>query len=121
MGMRHFALLAVLLALPAVAGERYLGTIVAAGADTTNGTTAAPFVIPRKALITIQCDATAHISTDTTTAVTTATGVKLSTDVAWPTSVDGTGAFITVSSQQSAIVRVIGTANCKVFERRGNE
>lgn len=119
--MRTFALLAVLLALPAMAGERYLGTIVAAGADTTNATTAAPFVIPKKALLTVQCDATAYLALDTATASSATVGVKLLVDVAWPTSVDGTSYYVTVLSQQSAVVRIFGTANCKVFERRGNE
>lgn len=122
--MRTFCgvvLAAALLAAPAMAGERYLGSIVASGSDTTNGSTAAPFVIPKKSLITIICSASAYLATDTTTAVTSSTGVDLAAGEKFPTSVDGTSVNITVSSQQSAIVRIIGTATCKVFERRGNE
>lgn len=123
--MRAFKLLSVLcfLAAPAFAGERLLGTIVnAAGpAARNNATTAAPFVIPNRALISVQCDVDAYIATDTATA-TSANGVKVFANVLFPTSVGSSGA--TVSGTPTAVVSVLGSAavaTCKVFERMGNE
>lgn len=123
--MKRLSLLAVLFgALSASAGERYLGTISSAGADTTNATTAAPFVVPTNALLTIQCKAAAaYVITDDTVAVTAVRGVLVALGVAFPTSTSSQN-VVFVSGARSAIVRVIsvsGTAACDVFERRGNE
>lgn len=120
---RFWAVAACLIATQALAGERLLGTITSAGADTTNGTTASPFIVPTSALLTIQCDATAYVITDDATAVSSTRGVKITADLAFPTSVSSS-ITITVTSQKSAVVRVIsasGTVNCRVYERRGNE
>ena len=60
--MSRLTLLCALVAFPALAGERFLGIIVsAAGADTTNATTAAPFAIPKGQKITMACTAAAFV------------------------------------------------------------
>lgn len=122
---RIFALCLAVLAAPALAGERYLGAIVsAAGADTTNDSTATPFLVPSDARITIWCNAAATVITDSRTAVTTTTGVPVSANEKFPTS---TGTQVKVVSATAAnggaIVRIVGAAavTCYVFERRGNE
>lgn len=124
------AALAVLTSAPALAGEAYLGAIVSgAGADTTNGSTAAPFLIPRGAKLTLYCTAAALICTDTTSACTVLGGAQ--PGVPWdalklfPTSVrtDIAAPTITISSQASAIVRIVGAGavTCYVWQRYGNE
>ena len=122
--MKRLILVAVvLLSLPAIAGERLLGTLTSTGSDVTNATTAVPFFVPPDAKLTVQCDATAYFITDDETAVTSARGLKLGADVLFPTST-GTLVRVTISTQSSAVLRVIsasGTVNCKVWERRGNE
>lgn len=124
--MRKPLLLLCLLAAPAWAGERLLGTLVsAAGADTTNSSTAAPFAVPFGAKLTVQCNATAYFITDTTTAASSTTAMKLSADEKFPTSTgsSGTGPTATVSGKLSAVLRVAGPAavTCLVFTRQGNE
>lgn len=113
-----------LLASSAFAGERFLGLIAATAGPTTkdNTNTAAPFVIPFMAKITVQCDAVSYVATDVANGATSANGVKVDIDVAFPTAV-GTSR-LTVSSVPTAVVSVIGAsgaANCKVFERTGRE
>lgn len=129
--MRRLALLAVLsFAGGADAGERYLGSIVSsAGADTTNATTAAPFLVPAQAKITLWCSATAYVLTDTTTAVTTGSGaqpgVPLTASEKFPTSTAAkprvTDAFSPANG--GAIVRIMGPAavTCHVYARSGTE
>jgi len=117
------AVLICAVSLPAFAGETLLGTLTSTGADVTNATTGVPFYVPPDAKLTVQCDAAAYFISDDATAITSARGVKLAADVIFPTS---TGALVrvTVSGQSSAVLRLIsvsGTANCKVFQRRGNE
>ena len=117
-------LLLCLLSVQAFAGERFLGLIVATAGPTTkdNSNTAAPFVIPPMAKITIQCDATSYVATDVANGATSANGVKVGVDVAFPTSVSSSKTAI--SSVPTALVSVIGAAgaaNCKVFERTGRE
>lgn len=131
--MRAFsllALLAVLTSAPALAGEDYLGVIVSgAGADTTNESTAAPFLVPRGAKLTLYCTATALICVDTTSACTALGGAKpgLPWDALkpFPTSTrsDLAAPTVTISSKASAIVRIVGPAavTCYVWQRYGNE
>jgi len=123
--MRATLMATLVLALPAWAGERYLGTITSTGADTTNATTATPFFVPRGAKLTLQCDATAYVLTDSSTPVSASNGIKVSGDELFPTST-GTQVVDTSSTAAAggAVVRVVsasGTVNCKVFERRGTE
>lgn len=131
--MSRLTLLCALVAFPALAGERFLGIIVsAAGADTTNATTAAPFAIPKGQKITMACTAAAFVCAvpleSSPTAACTASlaganpGVPVIASEKFPTStstMNGT----TVSSTTSAIVRIVGTAavNCVVWLRTGNE
>lgn len=120
----HLALIACILAAPALAGEKLLGTVAGTAGPTTkdNQNTAAPFIITPMALVTIQCDAPAYIATDVVNGATSTNGVKVGTDVLLPTSVGS--AKTVVSSTSSAVISVIGVSgvvNCKVFERRGNE
>ena len=119
-----FALVACL-AGSAFAGERYLGAIVSgAGADTTNASTGTPFYVPSDAKITIWCNASAFIITDTKTAATTTTAMPVSANEKFPTST-GTQAKDTSATAAAggAIVRIVGSAavTCYVFDRRGNE
>lgn len=122
---RSLFALSVLLAAPALAGERYLGAIVSgAGADTTNATTATPFYVPSDAKLTIWCNAAGYIITDTKTAATTTTAMPVSANEKFPTS---TGSMVKDTSATAAlggaVVRIVGSAavTCYVFERRGNE
>lgn len=125
--MKHLALLVALCAAPAIAGERYLGRIIsAAGADTSNASTATPFFIPSDAKITIFCNAAAYVITDTRSAAATdgTNGLPVTANEKFPTS---TGTQIKVVSATAAnggaIVRIAGAAavTCWVYERRGNE
>ena len=131
--MSRLILAAVLFALPASAGERFLGIIVSgAGADTTNATTAAPFAIPPGAQITMACTAAAFICAaplaSSPSAACTASlaganpGVPVSANEKFPTSTS-TQATVTSASSTSSTVRIVGAAavNCVVWERRGNE
>lgn len=123
-------LAAVLTSAPALAGEQYLGVIVSgAGADTTNGSTAAPFLIPSGAKLTLYCTAAVLICTDTSTACTVLGGAQpgLPWDALkpFPTSVrsDLSAPTVTVSGKNSSIVRIVGAAavTCYVWQRYGNE
>ena len=128
--MRTLALVVAVLSLPAFAGEEYLGAILSgAGADTTNATTAAPFVIPLGSKLTLYCTAAANICTDTSTAcgVTGAAnmGIPVAATVNFPTSVRplSSAPYVTISSQRSSILRIVGAAavTCYVWARNGNE
>lgn len=124
--MKHaLVVMAVLCASAAFAGERYLGAIVSAtGADTTNDSTATPFYVPSDAKITVWCNASAIVVTDSRSAVTATTGLPVSANEKFPTS---TGTQVRVVSATAAnggaVVRIFGTAavSCYVFDRRGNE
>jgi hypothetical protein len=112
----------------AEAADIYLGTIVTAGTDITNATTAAPFAVPSPNKLSVQCDAIAYVLIDTTTAVTASNGAKVAADQLFQTSTScitpQCTSSLTVGGQTSATVRAIsasGTANCKVFRRYGNE
>jgi hypothetical protein len=113
--------------MPAHAGERYLGSIVSgAGADTTNISTAAPFVIPGGARLTIQCTATAYVIGDTTTAVTATNGVTVPADAIFLTKQASSPMVpVTVSLvvMTTTILRIAGPAavTCDVFARNGDE
>lgn len=123
--MKRLLLLSALFAVPAFAGERFLGTLTSpAGAEITNATTAVPFVVPTNALLTIQCKtAAAYVITDDTVAVTSTRGVLVGLGVAFPTSTSSQN-VVFISGARSAIVRMIpvsGALSCDVYERRGNE
>lgn len=115
----------LLLAGDALAGETLLGTIVsAAGADVTNATTAAPFVITPGARLSVQCGAAAYVIGDDLTAVSATRGVKLAADQFFLTKVEGlAGKTVIISSTRSSILRVAGPAavTCLVWSRMGNE
>jgi hypothetical protein len=121
--MRHLAAtLLCLLALHAHAGEnRYLGAIVVSGSSLNNTTTAAPFVIPGGAKITVVCSASVNLLVDNlSTATTGATkGLPIAANSIFPTSVGKT--LTTISGQVTAVIAVIGTATCDVWLRDGNE
>ncbi len=116
-------------AAPAFAGERYIGQIVSvAGADTTNGTTAAPFVVPFVQKLTIWCNAQAYIAVDTNTASSATSGAQpVAALEKFPTSTgsqSGSGAVvITIGGVSSAVVRISGPAavTCYVSTRLGTE
>lgn len=125
--MKRLAYLVVLFPLLALGGESaLLGTLVSTGTAVTNATTATPFVIPPGVKISIQCDATAYVLTDSTTVAASGTtrGVKLAADQLLATSVGVSKNIVVISSDKSAQVAMIsssGTANCFVYSRAGNE
>lgn len=129
--MRTLFLVFALVACPALAGEKFLGDIVsAAGADTTNDSTATPFKVPRGSKLTVNCGAPANLCTDQSTACTTSgagKGVPLNANTNFPTAVDGVTSAPVVSSGTAAnggsIVRIVGAAavTCSVWLRSGNE
>jgi hypothetical protein len=114
-----FASILVLASAPAFAGERYLGTIVAT--TTKNNTdTASPFGIPAGAKLSVQCDATAFVLVCQNAAGCSATstnGIKLTADQLFTTSTPSSPSGVGLV----AVVSPSGTANCRVFERAGNE
>ena len=124
------AALAVLTSAPALAGEEYLGIIISGtGADTTNSSTATPFVIPAGSKITANCNAAAYFCTDTANACTATggsqPGVPVASGVNFPTSTraEGNPPTTTVSGKRSSIVRIFGAAavSCTIWIRNGNE
>lgn len=128
--MRALVLLAALVALPSFAGERYLGIIIsAAGADTTNATTATPFVVPEGSKLTFNCTIAANVCVDTSTACTAVGGANPGVPVAaltnFPTSVSASNSApkVTISTVSSRILRIFGAAavSCTVWYREGNE
>lgn len=125
--MRAISFVLAVLALPVFAGETYLGAIVsAAGADTSNDSTATPFYVPSDAKLTLFCNASAYVITDSRSAATTAgtNGLPVISGEKFPTS---TGTMVKVNSATAAnggaIVRIAGSAavTCWVYQRRGNE
>ena len=125
--MRLFlASLCLLLAVPAHAGENaYLGAIVVSGTSLTNFTTAAPFVIPPGAKITVNCTAAVQYLSDQTavTASGAGKGLTIPATTNFPTSVGKAKGNIVVGgvNVQSASLAVIGTGTCDVWLRDGNE
>lgn len=127
--MKAMFLALVLAAVPAFAGEVFLGSIVsAAGADTTNASTAAPFVITPGTRLSVQCTATAYIAVDDLTAVTSSRGVTVAADALFLTKADaptraGVSQKVLVGTTNSAVLRIAGPAavTCDVFSRRGDE
>jgi hypothetical protein len=117
--MRNAVLAACLIALPASAGERYLGKITAT--TTKNNTdTAVPFGIPSGARLSVQCDATAYVTVCTSSASCTATadnGIQVAADQLFTTSTPSSSG----GAGYVAVLSASGTANCRVFERSGNE
>ena len=121
---RHFrnALAVILLSVTATAGEnRYLGAIVVAGSSLNNTTTAAPFVIPGGAKITVVCSAAVNMLVDNlSTAASGATkGLPIGANSIFPTSVGKT--LTTISGASTALVAVIGTGTCDIWQRDGSE
>lgn len=119
----------VLFSLAAWAGVRPLGRVVsAAGADTSNISTATPFYVPRTAKLTVVCNAAAFVLTDTTTAVTDLSGANAGIPLVANEKLNtSTGAMVIAPTGTAAaggsIVRISGPAavTCWVFERRGSE
>lgn len=114
--MRRLLFAVCLVASPAMAAERYLGTIVATTAK-NNTDTATPFTIPASAKLSIQCDAAANVLVCQNLATCTATttnGIKVAADQLFTSSTPSSSAGL-------GYVSVVGTANCRVFERSGTE
>jgi len=129
-----------LIALPALAGERQIGVIVsAAGADTTNATTAVPFAITPNTRLTVSCTAAANICANSSTACTAVAGANAGLPVTagekLPTSAD-TGDLVTtagaavgppktvvVAGKKSVTFRIFGAAavSCTFWARNGDE
>lgn len=121
--LTRLAALAACLAVTAPrAGEnRWLGAIVVSGASLTNATTAAPFVIPPMAKITVNCSAAVNMLVDATAATTSGAGmgVPVPASTNFPTSVGQR--LIVISNTPSGLVAVIGTGTCNFWLRDGNE
>lgn len=126
--MRLALALAVLLSFPAFAGETYRGIIAsAAGADTTNATTAAPFVVAANTKLTIACTASAFICVGPTTCTASLSGANPGVPVIalekFPTSSQALVSGVTISGAPTAVIRIVATTavNCVVWERKGDE
>lgn len=121
----RYLCLVALLAVPftAQAGEnKHLGDIVVAGASLTNVTTAVPFVIPQNAKITLYCTAAVQVLTDVllvSTGTAGTKGVTVAATTLFPTSVTLT--LSSVGGRATAVIAVIGTATCSVWQRTGGE
>jgi len=114
-----FASVLVLASAPAFAGERYLGTIVATTTKNNTDTTT-PFGIPAGAKLSVQCDATAYVlvcQNATSCSATSTNGIKVAADQLFTTSTPSSAA----GAGYVAALSASGTANCRVFERAGNE
>lgn len=119
---RLAALLVCLLAGAPRAGEnRWLGAIVVSGSSLTNATTAAPFVIPPMAKITVNCTAAVNMLVDATAATASGAGmgVPVPANTNFPSSVGQR--LVVISATPSALVAVIGTGTCNFWLRDGNE
>ena len=118
------AALLVLLSQPARAGESdYLGAIVVSGSSLNNATTAAPFVIPPGAKITLYTTASGiQCLTDKTSVATSgaSTGAFIPSSSLFPTSVSGTPSIL-ISGTKSAVMACIGTGTIHVWLRTGTE
>ena len=139
--MKTVLSLLIITALPAFAGERLLGSIVsAAGADTTNATTATPFAIAPETKLTIQCTAATSIcvsssTTCTLAGTTTNPGTEAAARTFFPTSANtgdltttsgaavGPPRTVTVASKKSITIRIVASAasTCNVYARNGDE
>ncbi|MBL0304409.1 MAG: hypothetical protein IPQ23_22410 [Cytophagaceae bacterium] len=120
--MRYLLSLLLCLSLPATAGEnKYLGAIVVSGSSLTNLTTAAPFAIPAGSKLTINCTAAMNVLMDSTSTATTGAtkGLPVPASTNFPTSAGK--ALASVSGSPSAVMAVIGTGTCDVWQRDGNE
>lgn len=129
--MKLIVLAVALLAVPAVAGEKYLGAIVsAAGADTTNVSTAVPFKVSQGSKLTLNCTAAANVCVDTSSACTALGGANPGVPVAsganFPTSTEAQSLVKSTTvgvTFDGSIVRIFGAGavTCYVFSRAGNE
>ena len=138
--MKTVLSLLIITALPAFAGERVIGTIVsAAGADTTNATTAVPFAITPNTKLTVSCTASANICANSSTACTAVAGANAGLPVTvgekLPTSADtgdltttsgaavGPPRTVVVAGKKSVTFRIFGAAavSCTFWARNGDE
>lgn len=114
------------------AGEVLIGTITSTGTAVANqavyadagpvAATAVPFSIPRDAKLSVQCDAAAYLflsNGSQLVAATSTNSIKVPADALFLTSSPPGGTGETV--MYLSMISVSGTANCRVFTRRGNE
>jgi hypothetical protein len=117
--MKNFKLFALallaftLVAPPAYAGDKPIGTITSTGASVNNQTTATPFNLPTGDVfvISVQCDGAAYVGMGMGSATAaTSKNLKVKADDIYdiPTNQD-TVAILPVAS---------GTVNCNVFHHR---
>lgn len=126
--MKRIALAVTLAASAAHAGEVYRGIIVsAAGADTTNASTAAPFVVTAREKVTVVCNAAAFICIGSATCTASLAGANPGVPVAsnekFPTSTGSLVSGVTVSGATTALIRIVSTTavSCLVWTRQGDE
>lgn len=105
-GMRKALALVLLLSLPSLAADTYVGTLASSGSSVNNTTTSAPFELSSGQAYAIQCDATAYVVAGST--ATTTAGVKLAADQLYDV-------FIRDTPARLAIIGDGGAANCRVF------
>lgn len=112
------------------AGEsKFLGTLTSTGTSVTNLTTAVPFAVPPGAFLTIYCDASGRLLTDSTSVAATGVtkGLPVSALTYFPTSVGSSNTTtVTISSvvfrtALLAWISTTGTTNCDVWQRAGTE
>jgi len=100
---------------------RYVGTIVsAAGGNTTNATTAAPFIVMPRSRILIQPDAIASVMTGVAVA-TAGTAVTLAANEKYVTVLNA-GNTVLIGTTASGQIALVGPAafNAKIFEESGD-
>ena len=108
----------------AEAQEVFIGAVVSvAGADTTNETTAVPFKIPLSIKLTVWCNASGYVITNTRTAASATNSLPVSASTLFPTYSGSVVAQLATAAQGGALVRVFGTAavTCYWFGRTGKE
>lgn len=141
--MKRLIAAVLLLSFTALAGDKLVGVISVinstksnassnpdGGPNSWDGGIYQPFPITAGALLTIQCNDSMYIATDSATA-TSLTGLNVNSGAIFLTSVGGTNSTSitavgpdTKATAQVAILPVVtdgGTKSCVVFERRGNE
>ena len=122
--MRRTILATCLVAVTALAGEKYIGTISAQTATSyNNSTTDAGFAIPSNQKLSVQCDEASFVRVCdklSGCSATTVNGVRVAQNELFQTSTPSTttgSAFVSVLST----VTDGGYSDCNVFLRAGNE
>lgn len=104
--MRHALLSVLLLSVPALAADTFVGALVTTGATVNNTTTAAPFELSPSQRYAIQCDAAAYVVAGPT--ATAAAGVRLAAGQLYDV-------WLASTPVRLAIIGDGAAATCRVF------